>query len=169
MFVQITYDSRAHAPILDTDIADISMRSIRNNISNGLTSFIYYDDWRFLHILEGRPEQVADTMKRITESPLHHSLKVRLMNRGQVRSFPEWPFGTLAATDPVLHRIMKNMGFRDLFQANVLDAIKVLKRTAGRKYRMMNPLEKQALADPRMVTTPKSKPNLTEEILGLRR
>ena len=169
MFVQITYDSRAHTRISDRDIAKITIRSMRNNISSGLTGLMYYDDWRFLHILEGPPEQVADTMKRITDSPLHHSLKVRLMNRGPVRSFPEWPFGTLTANDPILHRIMKNMGFRDLFQANVLDAIKVLKRTAGRKYRMMNQLEKQALVDPRMVSAPKSRPSLTEDMLGLRR
>ncbi len=169
MFVQITYDSRAHTCISDRDIAKITIRSMRDNISNGLTGLMYYDDVRFLHILEGRPEQVADTMKRITDSSLHHSLKVRLMHRGPVRSFPEWPFGTLTANDPILHRIMKNMGFRDLFQANVLDAIKVLKRTAGRKYRMMNQLEKQALADPRMVSVPKSRPSLTEDMLGLRR
>ncbi len=169
MFVQITYDSRAHTRISDRDIAEITMRSMRKNISNGLTSFMYYVYWRFLHILEGRPEQVANTMKRITDNPLHHTLKVRLMNRNPVRSFPEWPFGTIAAADPILHRLMKNMGFRDLFQANVLDAIKVLKRTAGRKYRMMNQLEKQALTDPRMVSLPKTKPSLTEDMLGLRR
>ncbi len=168
MFVQITYNSCARARITDQDIAEITARSLPSNLAKGLTSYMYYDDWRFLHILEGRPAQVAHTMKQIIDSPLHYSVKVRLMNRNHARDFQGWHFGTLAATDPELCRILKNMGFRDLFQANVLDAIKVLKRTAGRKYRKMSSLEKQALSGPRRSSIPKSKPNLTEEMLGLR-
>jgi hypothetical protein len=141
MFVQITYNSCAHARITDQDIAEITARSLPYNLAKGLTSYMYYDDWRFLHVIEGRPPQVAHIMKQIIDSPLHHSVKVRLMNRNPERDFQGWYFGTLAANDPELCRILKNMGFRDLFQANVLDAIKVLKRTAGRKYRKMSLLE----------------------------
>jgi hypothetical protein len=169
MFVQITYDSRANARITDQDIAKITTSSLVKNLANDLTGYLYYDDRRFLHILEGRTEQVSDAMKRITSNPMHHSLKVRLMNRNPERNFQEWPFGTLAAGDPELRRITKNMGFRDLFDANVLDVIKILKRVAGRKYRMMNSLEKQSLTDPRKMIGSKPSADMPDNVLGLRR
>ncbi len=169
MFVQITYDSRACARITDRDIEKITACSLSKNIANDLTGFLYHDDQRFLHILEGPTEQVSDAMERITGNPMHHSLKVRLMNRGRERSFPDWPFGTLAATDPELRRIIRNMGFRDVFDANVLDVIKIIKRVAGRKYRMMTSLEKQSLTDARRIIRPKIPLGVTEDILDFRR
>lgn len=168
MYVQTIYDSRARAHISDQDVAQIITDAKPYNITNGLTGFLYYDDWRFLQVIEGHPAQVAEAMKRITKNPIHHSVKVRLINRTMVRSFSGWPFGVLSASDPSLRRIIKLMGYNDLFEANVLDAIKIMKRVAGRKYRGMSIYEKEALYNTCLTEKPKRRLNLTEEILGLR-
>jgi hypothetical protein len=168
MFVHTIYESRAHTRISEHDISQISDSAMRNNIKHGLTSFMYFDNWRFLQIIEGRPASVADAMQRIADNPMHHSLKVRLMNRSSVRNFEGWAFGAISNDDFELRRVVKNMGYKDLLQTNVLDTIKVLKRTAGRKYRTMNALEKQTMSDPQLVKTPKNTVSLTEAVLGLR-
>jgi len=168
MYVQTIYESRAHTRITRNDIAKIAAKAMPHNRKKGITSFMYYDDWRFLQVIEGRPAQVAETMKRIVACPLHHSFKVRLMNRNMVRGFEEWHFGTMHADDFELRRILKNMGYADLFQTNVLEALKVLKRAAGRKYRIMDTLQKRALEHPPLVEDIQVKVSLGEEILGLR-
>lgn len=168
MFVQTVYDSRAHTRISEQDIAVITAKAQPYNVAHGLTGVLFYDDRRFLHVLEGHPAQVAEAMQRIAKDPMHHSVKVRLMNRSMVRSFRGWPFCTLAAADPELRRVVKLMGYQNLFQANVVDAIKVMKRAAGRKYRTMSVFEKEALFDTGLVSVPKARLSLTEEMLGLR-
>ena len=75
MFVQITYNSCARTSITDQDIAEVIARSLPNNlmgailillsVAMGLTSYVYYDDWWFLHVLEGRSAQAA----HIIDSP----------------------------------------------------------------------------------------------------
>lgn len=169
MFVQTVYGSTARARISDEDIAHILTRALPHNLENGLTGFLYYDDWRFLQILEGRPVEVAAAMKKIKSNQTHHSLKVRLMNRQSSRNFEGWPLGIVNAEDFELRRVLKNLGHKNLLQTNVLDTIKILKRVAGRKHRTMNALEKRALVDPRLVKIPKSKISLTEDMLGLSR
>lgn len=168
MFVHTIYESRAHTRISEHDILQISASALHNNIRHGLTSFLYFDDWRFLQIIEGSPASVADAMKRIVDNPMHHLLKVRLMNRSSIRNFEGWSFGAISADDFELRRIVKNLGYKDLLQTNVLDTIKVLKRTAGRKYRTMNALEKKALTDPPMAKSSTKTISLTEAMLGLR-
>ena len=59
MLVQITYNSCARTSITDQDIAEVTARSLPNNLAMGLTSYVYYDDWWFLHVLEGRSAQAA--------------------------------------------------------------------------------------------------------------
>lgn len=168
MIVQAIYESRARTRITDKDIDLIAARSMSKNVANGVTSFMYYDEWHYLQVVEGRPAEVAETMKRIASNPMHHSLKIRLMNRQTTRGFEGWPFGILPASDFELRRVIRNFGYKNLFQPNVLDALKVLKRTAGRKYRTLNNLEKQALFDKRKFEAPKSSLSLSEEMLGLR-
>lgn len=168
MFVHTIYESRAHTRISEHDISQVSASALQNNIRHGLTSFLYFDDWRFLQIIEGRPASVADAMQRIADNPMHHSLKVRLMSRSSIRNFEGWAFGAIGADDFELRRVVKNLGYKNLLQTNVLDTVKVLKRTAGRKYRTMNALEKQALVDPPLAKSSQKTVSLTEAILGLR-
>ncbi len=167
MFVQTIYQSKSRMRITECDIAHITAQSIPSNIANNITSYLYYDDWNYLHVIEGQAAQVADTMKRITANKLHHSVKVRLMTRSIKRDFEGWPLGCVKADDFELKRIIKNRGHKDLLRVNILDAVNVLKRTSGRKLRTMSALEKRSLSDVSAMEMPKSKRNLTEEILGL--
>ncbi len=147
MFVQAIYESKARARITESTIGQIKTTALPNNLSHAVTSILYYDDWRFLQVVEGRPAQVVETMKQITTNPIHHSVKLRLMTRQSTRGFGSWPLGILSVEDFELRRTLKNMGYKNLFQLNVLDAVKVIKRTTGRKLRTMNSLEKRALTD----------------------
>ncbi len=168
MFVQTIYQSKSRMRITAYDVAQIAAHSIPKNVKHKITSYLYHDDWNYLHVLEGGAAQVADVMKGIAANKLHHSVKVRLMTRCSVRGFAEWPFGSIAADDFELRRIMKNLGYKGLLDANILDIVKVLKRTAGRKLRTMSVLEKRSLFDLGTLKIPKEKRNLTEEMLGLR-
>ena len=167
MFVQTIYQSKSRMRITECDIAQITAQSIPNNLGNKISSYLYCDDWNYLHIIEGNAAQVADIMKRIAANKLHHSVKVRLMTRSMKRDFEAWPFGCVKADDFELKRILKNRGYKDLLEINILDAVNVLKRTSGRKIRTMSALEKQSLSDVSRIRMPKPKNNLTEEILGL--
>ncbi|MFK5998312.1 MAG: BLUF domain-containing protein [Rhodobacterales bacterium] len=169
MFVQTIYDSRAIAHINQRDIDVLTAQSLPYNLKNGLTSFLYYDDWRFLQVIEGCPENVAAVMARIDRNRIHHNLKVRLMSRKSTRDFARWPFGSISQADTELHHVLKSMGLRDLFKTNVLEAIKILSRTAGRKYRTMSQMEKQALTDIDLLKPVEpDQISLTEDMLGLR-
>ena len=148
MYAQTIYESKTKLPITKAEMSALRDRSLQNNLDNGLTGFLYYNDWQFLHVLEGRPAQVANTMQRISNDPMHGNFKIRLMNRCSNREFPEWPFGIVHEDDFELRRVVKNMGYKSLIRANVLDILKVLKRTAGRKFRTLNVLEKQMLRTP---------------------
>ncbi len=169
MFVQTIYDSCAHMHISQHDIDMIAAQSLPYNLKNGLTSYLYHDDWRFLQVIEGRPAEISAVMARIDQSPMHHTMKVRLMCRKSTRDFERWPFGNLSLDDTELCRVLKSMGLRDLFKTNVLEAVKILSRTAGRKYRTMSRLEKQVLVRPELLKSVEpSKVSLTEDMLGLR-
>lgn len=168
MIVQAIYESKARERITENTISLIKTTALPNNLAHAVTSILYYDDWRFLQVVEGRPAQVVETMKHITINPIHHSIKLRLMTRQTERGFGKWPLGTISMDDYELRRTLKNMGYKNLFQLNVLDAVKVLKRTTGRKLRTMNSLEKRALTDLSLLKKVKHRPNLTEKMLGLR-
>lgn len=168
MFVQAIYESKARARITENTIGQIKTTALPNNVAHAVTSILYYDNWRFLQVVEGRPAQVVETMKQITTNPIHHSVKLRLMSRQSARRFGSWPLGILSVEDFELRRTLKNMGYRNLFQLNVLDAVKVIKRTTGRKLRTMDSLEKRALTDLNLLKKVEHSPNLTEQILGLR-
>ncbi len=168
MFVQTIYQSKSRMRIKPNDLLEITAQSLPNNVEHGITSYLYYDDWNYLHIIEGRAAKVAEAMKHIAFDKRHHSLKVRLMTRCSKRNFEDWPFGVVAAEDFEVRRIVRNLGYSDLLQANILDVVKALKRTAGRKYRTMSALEKRAIYDVDAVDIPKPKLNLTEDVLGLR-
>ncbi|KAB7610297.1 hypothetical protein F9L33_13385 [Amylibacter sp. SFDW26] len=168
MFVQTIYQSKSRMRIKPHDIAQITAHSTPKNAQCGVTSYLYYDDWYYLHVLEGGAAQVAETMKRVASNKLHHSVKVRLMTRSSERGFEGWPFGSIAADDFELRRVMKNLGHKVLVDANVLDIMKILKRTAGRKLRTMSSLEKRSLSDVGSLKILGSQGNLIEEVLGLR-
>ena len=90
------------------------------------------------------------------------------MTRCSKRSFEDWPLGMVNGDDFELQRVMKNLGHKTLVALNILDVVKVLKRTAGRKLRTMTSLEKRSLSDVNTLKMPKPKRNLTEAMLGLR-
>ncbi len=168
MFVQTVYQSKSRMRITSDDVNYIKTHSIPQNKKTGITSYLYYDDWNYLHILEGHAAQVADVMKRISVNKRHHSVKVRLMTRGSQRSFEGCPLGCVSADDFELQRVLKNFGRKNMINVNILDVVKILKRTAGRKMRTMSILEKQSLSDVRALKISEPKCNLTEDMLGLR-
>jgi len=168
MFVQMIYQSKSRMRITAHDMVEIMQGAIPQNIEQQVTSYLYHDDWNYLHILEGKATQIVDTMKQITADKLHHSIKVRLMTECTKRNFQDWPLGVVSADDFELQRVMKNLGHKSVLDLNILDAVKVLKRTAGRKLRTMSVLEKRSLTDARNLELPKMKRNLTEDMLGLR-
>jgi hypothetical protein len=91
------------------------------------------------------------------------------MTRKSSRDFEHWPFGCIPEADLELCHVLKSMGLRDLFKSNVLEAVKVLRRTARRKYRTMSRSEKQLLMKPELLEPVEpSKVSLTEDMLGLR-
>lgn len=142
MFVQTIYESKAHTLISEDVVNTIVTRSFPRNLKHSVTGFLYYDDMHFVQVVEGRPADVADTMCRIEADPLHYALKVRLMYRSETREFADWPLATVHADDYELRRLITNMGYTYLLEANIMDIQTILKRTSSRKYRIMQTLQK---------------------------
>lgn len=84
--------SRSEGPSL-VEIESILSASRRNNRRDGLSGLLIVGGRRFLQVLEGPAEQLADAYARIKRDPRHFAI-VELSRRTVERaSFPDWYMG----------------------------------------------------------------------------
>ncbi|PCH92692.1 MAG: hypothetical protein COB84_10300 [Rhodobacteraceae bacterium] len=168
MIVQTIYECRCHHPFDADELKEFADAARAHNIANGVTSFLVCEGDRLLQVVEGGTDAVTLTMRRITLDKRLRDVKVRLMTRRRARVFSSWALGVVDKDDREFRRILKNLNHKSVFDLNILDALKLMKRVSGRKYRVMDILERREQNTRPRALKAKSGLSLNEEIIGLR-
>ena len=88
--VTVVYSSTAVDAFSEKDLAELLIRSCKNNARAGVTGMLLYRDGKFLQVLEGPQDIVQDRMSAITRDTRHHSVWVLLQEPISDRHFPDW-------------------------------------------------------------------------------
>jgi hypothetical protein len=109
--LQMIYTSAATRPISPKELQELLVISRRNNIRDGITGMLLFEDGTFLQVLEGEEEVVDRTYKRIASDPRHK--KILLIARFELehRSFNDWEMCYFDASGGKLLQLPGYSGF----------------------------------------------------------
>ncbi|MEB3311555.1 MAG: BLUF domain-containing protein [Snowella sp.] len=112
---RLIYCSQASSEISRYDLKDILETSQKNNQATGITGLLYYEDSKFLQILEGDHRQVNQTYHRILRDPRHHDPLLIECLPVQKREFEVWSMQGIhtddLATEQIRTFLLKYSGF----------------------------------------------------------
>lgn len=109
--LQMIYTSAATRKISPKELQELLVISRRNNIRDGITGMLLFEDGTFLQVLEGEEEVVDRTYKRIANDPRHN--KILLIARFELehRTFNDWEMGYFDASGGKLLDLPGYSGF----------------------------------------------------------
>ena len=90
---RLIYISTSRTVISATELNSILTVSRRNNARIGVTGLLVAGHRRFLQALEGPPEAVEATFRRIGADPRHFAVVTLRRDEVASRTFPEWTMG----------------------------------------------------------------------------
>ncbi|WP_372468966.1 BLUF domain-containing protein [Microbacterium maritypicum] len=109
--VSLVYTSTASQPFRETALEQLLTVCRRLNDGRAITGMLLHRDGRFIQVLEGHPETVADLVDVIRNDSRHHDLRVLMQESIAERRFSDWTMGYR-----VLHRGERRPeGYRDSF------------------------------------------------------
>ncbi|PRA80380.1 BLUF domain-containing protein [Microbacterium sp. MYb66] len=109
--VSLVYTSTASQPFRETALEQLLAVCRRLNDARGITGMLLHRDGRFIQVLEGHPDTVADLVDVIRDDSRHHDLRVLMEESIAERRFPDWTMGYR-----VFHRGERRpAGYRDSF------------------------------------------------------
>lgn len=91
--LQLVYISTARHPITEASCVEILTASRTNNLRVDITGLLVAGQRRFLQALEGRPEAVRSTYKRIIDDPRHYACVLLSEQYVDERQFGDWAMG----------------------------------------------------------------------------
>ena len=112
--LSIAYVSAATEDLSDDQVAAILTLSRANNAYRQLTGALLYHRGRFIQVLEGPDEAVAERFAVIAADPRHYGIQKISEKQIGERQFPEWTMGFRPLTD---ERVKQLEGFDDFFEA----------------------------------------------------
>ena len=97
----ILYTSEFCGPVaqLHRELPSIIASSQRNNPAVDVTGVMFYQQLRFLQLLEGPEENVRGVMARITRDQRHSNVKILFDEPAFERGFPDWSMKAFAISD----------------------------------------------------------------------
>ena len=108
----LTYTSVARSDLRQSDLAAIHNTALAENARRGITGLLIFNGARFLQILEGSSEALAQLVDNLRRDPRHSNLQVRHDDPIDRRSFPDWSMelvevstGLVEARDTVSDRL----------------------------------------------------------------
>jgi len=91
---RLVYASRAaHPEQLDETLRAVVARSIQNNRIDDITGFLAAGEGRFLQVLEGPGQTVAEAFARIGRDPRHDEIVLIADGPAERRLFRDWNMG----------------------------------------------------------------------------
>lgn len=103
--LQMIYTSVATKKFPPTELKDLLEISRRNNIRDGITGMLLYEDGTFIQVLEGDDETVEATFERISKDPRHAKIVLIAKFELDHRSFNEWEMGFFDASGEQLLKL----------------------------------------------------------------
>jgi hypothetical protein len=114
--IQLVYVSSGTRKFATGELVELLRVSRRNNQSNDITGMLIYHDGNFIQVLEGPPQPVAETFRRIGEDRRHRGLIEMLNQTIDQRDFPDWTMGFVAIEKDMPPDLL---GFADLLKGNI--------------------------------------------------
>jgi hypothetical protein len=88
--IQVSYVSRASAPLSNEQLLSLLVQSRGNNAVAGITGMLLYGNATFLQVLEGEAEVVDALVERIGRDPRHDGVKVIGRKDVPARQYADW-------------------------------------------------------------------------------
>lgn len=96
-FRRLIYTSSAASDDQWQDHLQILRQSRANNGLDGVSGLLWTDGARYLQVLEGAPDAVANTFRRISVDPRHRDMRVVSDGLEPERAFGDWTMASLPA------------------------------------------------------------------------
>ena len=86
----VLYISEALNSFTAQELKELSLSSVQNNNSNGISGYLYYKDKHFLQYVEGDEQHIDELIKTIKLDPRHRLIMAIEENNLEERRFPDW-------------------------------------------------------------------------------
>jgi hypothetical protein len=93
MLVHCLYASRSRAPLDPKVLDSILVTSHRNNMENGITGILCFNETTFIQLLEGSRREVSSLFRNIAQDDRHFDVELLLHEEIERRSFSSWTMG----------------------------------------------------------------------------
>ena len=87
---QLIYSSEASKKMLKSDLYIILRQARTNNKLSDVTGILAYLDSKFIQVLEGQKDIVANLFKKISQDGRHHDVKLICEQDVDSRAFTSW-------------------------------------------------------------------------------
>jgi hypothetical protein len=103
--IQITYLSRASAPLSAERLLALLQQCRDNNPASGITGMLFYGNGTFLQVVEGDAAAVEALVARIARDPRHSDFRILGRRTVEHREYADWTMGFERVTDAGLRDI----------------------------------------------------------------
>jgi hypothetical protein len=113
--IQISYLSRASAPVSAGQLLALLQQCHANNTARGVTGMLFYGNGTYLQVIEGDEAVVDELVGRIARDPRHDDIRILSRKTIERREHPDWSMGFERVTDAGLSEVA---GLRDFSEAD---------------------------------------------------
>ena len=102
ILVSMTYISRANPDMSDEAFSDILRQAQENNVKNGITGMLIFNNYYFLQTIEGSRAQLNHLLGNLVNDPRHYDLQLLETRelKGKGREWSRWSMNlALLSTD----------------------------------------------------------------------
>jgi hypothetical protein len=110
--IQVSYLSRATAPMSAEQLLSLLLQSRRNNAARGITGMLLYGNQTFLQVIEGDDAPVDALVERIARDPRHAGVKILHRKPLQQRQYSDWSMSFERVTPQALEAVEGLHDFR---------------------------------------------------------
>lgn len=113
--IQVSYLSRATAPMSSEQLLSLLLQSRRNNAARGITGMLLYGNDTFLQVIEGEDSVVDALVDRIGADPRHTGVKILGRKSVPARQYSDWSMSFERVTPQALEEVegLRNFGAQD--------------------------------------------------------
>ncbi len=113
--IQVSYLSRATAPLSPERLLSLLLQSRRNNAARGITGMLLYGNETFLQVIEGEDAAVDALVERIGADSRHSGVKILTRKAVSGRQYSDWSMSFERVTPESLVEVegLRNFGARD--------------------------------------------------------
>ena len=118
----IIYTSKYVGRAVDIDdvLADIVVRSEINNLEFGITGLLFYQNGRFIQVLEGERDSLEGLMSILEQDDRHENIQRIIDQAIKKRAFEEWSMDSLNLSEGATIDPDELIRIRDAYKKHLL-------------------------------------------------